>query len=124
MVNHCTPFQLYRYYAVLYVPNIEEEIGITIAVVALSSPEPFCIAFKQIPFWNSVMELDSRSDIRLLRQFLKQFSEAIRLNPQCIDQALQWNNCIRILPRREFSTSDVDGTLSLVADAEFRVERI
>jgi hypothetical protein len=102
------------------VPNKGEEGGITIAVVALSDPEPSCMAFKQIPFWNSVMEFDSRSDIRLLSQFLKQFSEATRFDPQCINEALQWKNCIRLLPRGRFSTSDLNGTLSLVADAEFK----
>jgi len=120
-VNRRAPFpQIYRCYAVLYVPNIEEEIGITIAAVALSDPPSFRMAFKQIPSWNSVLRFDSRPDIRLLNQFLREFSEAIRFDPHFINEALRWKSCIRLLLRGRFSTSDLDGTLSLVADAEFQ----
>ena len=112
---------LFKYYVILYVPDVKEEAGIEFAVVAVSDSQPSRIALKLIPSWAPVLELDSEADVDLLNAFLNELSANIQCDSQYMDRALEWENCIRVLPPREFSTSDFEGTFSLLADAELGI---
>lgn len=122
MVRDAAPHKLYQYLAICYAPNIAEERGITIAIVVLSCPQSSFIAFKRIPLWTPVLEFDSSADPCFLDKFLRGFFEAIQLDHGFVNEAMQWENSIRLLYLGEFSTSDPEGILSLLADAEFGVE--
>lgn len=46
----------------------------------------------------------------------------IRLDPQYMDRALRWENCIRVFPPREIVTSDFEDTFVLLSSAELGIE--
>ena len=113
---------LYKYYVIRYVPDVKEEAGIDLAVVAISDSRPSGIALRQIPSWAPVLALDSDADVDLLNAFLNELSANIRRDAQYMDRALEWENYIRVLPPKEFSTSDFEDTFSLLSDAELGIE--
>jgi hypothetical protein len=109
---------LFKYYVIRYVPDVMEDAGIDFAIVAASDSEPGRVALKQIPLLAPIVEFDSHADVTLLNAFLAELITNIQLDCQYLDRAIQWENCIRVLPPHEFVTSDLEGTLSLLAGAE------
>ena len=115
-------YKRFEYYVIRYVPDATLEMGIDIAVVAVSDSQPGRVALKRIPSLTKVLELDSDADVDLLNAFLDELSENVRLDSRYMDRALQSENCIRVLPSKEFVTSDFEGTVSLLSDAELGIE--
>src|SRR6266496_3737195 len=115
-------YKRFEYYVIRYVPDATLEMGIDIAVVAVSDSQPGRVALKRIPSLTKVLELDSDADVDLLNAFLDELSENVRLASRDMERALQSENCIRVLPSKEFVTSDFEGTVSLLSDAELGIE--
>ena len=102
-------------------PGIMEDVGIDFAVVAISGSQPSRMTLKQIPTLDRVLELDAEADVDLLKAFLAELITNIQLDSQYIDRALQWENCIRVLPPKEFLTCDFEGTFTLLSNAELGI---
>jgi hypothetical protein len=98
-----------------------EDVGIDFAVVAISDSQPSKIALKQIPTLARVLEFDADADLDLINAFLAELITNIQLNSQYMERALQWENCIRVLPPKESLTSDFEGTFTLLSNAELGI---
>lgn len=111
-----------RYYVIQYTPDIASHVGIDLAIVAISKSQPSRIALKQIPSLAHVLEYDAKANIDLISAFLTELVANIQLDSQYLDRALQWENCIRVLPPKDFLTSDFEGTFALLSSAELGIE--
>jgi hypothetical protein len=120
-ITRCMQTSSFEYYVIRYVPDLMEESGIDFAVVAISDSQPSRIALKRMPSWAPLFEFDPEADVHLLNVFLNELSANIRLDSRYMDRASEWENCIRVLPPREFSTSDFENTFSLLSDAELGI---
>ena len=112
---------LFKYYVIRYVPDMLEDVGIDFAVVAISDSQPSWMALKQIPTLDRVLELDAEADVDLINALLAELITNIQLDSQYMERALQWENCIRVLPPKEFLTSDFEGTFTLLSNAELGI---
>lgn len=111
-----------KYYVIRYVRDVREETGIDFAALAVSDSQPSRIALKRTPSFAPVLEFDADADVDLLDTFLSELLANIQIDSRYLDRAVHWENSIRVLPPREFETSDFEGTFSLLADAELGSE--
>lgn len=108
-----------NYYLIRYVRDVRGETGIDIAALAVSDSQPGRIALRRTPSFAPVLEFDADADVDLLGSFLSELPANVQIDSRYLDRAVHWENSIRVLPPREFVTSDFEGTFSLLADAEF-----
>jgi len=79
---------------------------------------PSIIVIAKHPSWSSILAYDPSADVELLEEFLRDLPSEIQTTPLFLDNAVKWQNAIRVLPPRLFVTDDFESTFPLVAEAE------